>query len=119
MQALTPEKIDRFRDQLEAERATIESRIAARNRDIEDTVRDESGVGDDVDESVNIDDRENDEGDNELDLDTLEQVNKALDRIKAGTYGVSEVSGKPIPIERLEAVPYATTLVGEQPLEPD
>jgi RNA polymerase-binding transcription factor DksA len=36
-----------------------------------------------------------------------------LSRIKDGTYGVSEVSGKPIPKERLEAVPYATTLVDE------
>ena len=32
--------------------------------------------------------------------------------------GLSEVSGKPIPVERLEAVPYATTLVDEQPPEP-
>jgi RNA polymerase-binding transcription factor DksA len=32
---------------------------------------------------------------------------------------VSEVSGKPIPIERLEAIPYATTLVDEQALEPE
>jgi RNA polymerase-binding transcription factor DksA len=42
----------------------------------------------------------------------------ALNRIDDGTYGVSEVSGKPIPIERLEAVPYATTLVDEEPIEP-
>jgi RNA polymerase-binding transcription factor DksA len=52
-------------------------------------------------------------------METLEQVNRALERIDAGKYGLSEVSGKPIPIERLEAVPYATTLVGEEPLEPD
>ena len=43
----------------------------------------------------------------------LAQVNRALDRIEQGTYGLSEVSGKPIPIERLEAVPSATTLVDE------
>jgi RNA polymerase-binding transcription factor DksA len=44
-------------------------------------------------------------------------VKRALDRIEQGTYGLSEVSGKPIPIERLEAVPSATTLVDERPLE--
>jgi RNA polymerase-binding transcription factor DksA len=49
---------------------------------------------------------------------TLEQVVRALGRIDAGTYGLSEVSGKTIPIERLEAVPYAASLVEEQPLEP-
>ena len=52
-----------------------------------------------------------------LEVETLEQVVRALSRIDAGTYG--EVSGKPIPIERLEAVPYAATLVDEQPLEPE
>ena len=45
----------------------------------------------------------------------LAKIDRALQRIEEGTYGISEVSGKPIPIERLEAVPYATTLVDEQP----
>ncbi len=47
--------------------------------------------------------------------DELAQVQKALARIEAGTYGTSEVSGKPIPRARLEAVPTATTLVDEPP----
>ena len=46
----------------------------------------------------------------------LGEVERALLRIEAGAYGISEVSGKPIPIERLEAMPTATTLVGEQPI---
>ena len=45
---------------------------------------------------------------------TLAQIDKALARVADGTYGLSEVSGKPIPIERLEALPYATTLVDEE-----
>ena len=44
----------------------------------------------------------------------LAQINKALERIDHGTYGISEVSGKPIPLARLEAVPSATKLVGEE-----
>ena len=47
--------------------------------------------------------------------DELARVEHALDRVKAGTYGYSEVSGKPIPVERLEAIPTATTLVDEPP----
>jgi DnaK suppressor protein len=43
-----------------------------------------------------------------------EQVKKALTKLHLGTYGVSDVSGKPIPQERLEAYPEATTLVGEE-----
>jgi RNA polymerase-binding protein DksA len=41
----------------------------------------------------------------------LEKVERALTRMEKGTYGVCEVSGKPIPLARLEALPYATTLV--------
>jgi DnaK suppressor protein len=119
MAALTPQDIRHFRERLEAERHAIESRIAARNRDIQETVHEESGVGDSGDESLRIYDREDETDANDLDMETLEQVNRALERIDAGNYGLSEVSGKPIPIERLEAVPYASTLVGEEPLEPD
>jgi DnaK suppressor protein len=118
MEGLTPADIRRFRERLEAERAAIQSRIAARKRDIEETVREESGVGDSGDESTRIYDREDDTDANSLDEETLELVARALGRIEAGTYGMSEVSGKPIPIERLEAVPYAATLVSEEPLDP-
>jgi len=119
MERLGPQDIRRFRELLEEERHAIESRIAARNLDIKETVRDESGVGDSGDESTRVYDREDATDANSLDRETLEQVNRALRRIDAGTYGLSEVSGKPIPIDRLEAVPYATTLVDEQPLEPE
>lgn len=118
MEGLTPQDIRQFRERLEAERAAIQSRIAARNRDVQETVQEEEGVGDSVDESTRIYDREDDTDANALDEETLELVARALSRIEAGTYGTSEVSGKPIPIERLEAVPYATTLVNEEPLEP-
>ncbi len=41
----------------------------------------------------------------------LEKVTRAFTRMEAGTYGICEVSGEPIPLARLEALPYATTLV--------
>ena len=44
----------------------------------------------------------------------LNSVEDALRRIDEGTYGISVVSGKPIPEERLEALPDAATLVGEE-----
>jgi DnaK suppressor protein len=43
----------------------------------------------------------------------LAQVERALQRMEEGTYGVSEVSGNPIPLERLEAMPWATTTVDD------
>ncbi len=119
MEALTPQDLRRFRGRLEAERDAIQARITRRERDIQETVEEESGVGDAGDESTRIYDREDETDANTLDVETLEQVVRALERIDAGTYGVSEVSGKPIPIERLKAIPYAATLVGEEPLEPE
>jgi RNA polymerase-binding transcription factor DksA len=74
-------------------------------------------VGDSGDESNLLYERETEIDENARDQKELAQVKRALDRIEQGTYGLSEVSGKPIPIERLEAVPYATTLVDERPLE--
>ena len=48
----------------------------------------------------------------------LDQINAALARLRNGTYGVSEVSGEPIGIERLRAVPWATrTAVEEEEAE--
>ncbi|HSF85222.1 MAG TPA: TraR/DksA C4-type zinc finger protein [Acidimicrobiia bacterium] len=41
----------------------------------------------------------------------LDKVNHAFVRMDQGLYGICEVTGKPIPIARLEALPYATTLV--------
>ena len=111
------EDLQRFRQRLEVERAAVESRIAERSRDVQTTVRDEEGVGDVADEASLIRDREEAIEDVDLDRETLEQIERALQRMEAGTYGVSEVSGKPIPIDRLDAVPYATTLVDEEPLE--
>ena len=116
---LNQEDLRRFRDRLEAERQTLESRIAANRSGVQETVRDEEGVGDVEDEANLLYEREEDLGENQRERQELEQVKRALERIEQGTYGVSEVSGKPIPKERLEALPYATTLVGERPAEPD
>lgn len=112
---LKPEQVAHFRKKLMEERRAIEARIAAREGDIMDTVREEEGTGDSEDEGQRIYDREDEIVSNELDAQLLEQVKKALARIDAGTYGVSEVSGKPIPLARLEAVPSATTLPNEEP----
>jgi DnaK suppressor protein len=49
----------------------------------------------------------------ENDTRLLEQIERALQRMDEGTYGLSEVTGKPIPIERLEALPWATTNVDD------
>jgi DnaK suppressor protein len=42
------------------------------------------------------------------------EIDVALDRMAEGTYGYSVISGRPIPKERLKAIPWATVLVEEK-----
>jgi DnaK suppressor protein len=115
---LTPEDLRQFRVRLESERDAIKARIGERSRDSQETVREESGVGDSGDESTRLNDLEVEADEDAVDRVTLALIERALGRIEDGTYGVSEFSGKPIPRARLEAVPYAATLVDEPPPDP-
>lgn len=48
----------------------------------------------------------------------LEEIEAAIQRIKDGSYGICEQTGKPIPAERLEAVPWTRFRTGaEEELE--
>jgi DnaK suppressor protein len=47
-------------------------------------------------------------------IDRLALVERALSKIREGTYGVSDASGRRIPKERLDATPEAINTVDEQ-----
>src|SRR4030088_2768994 len=47
----------------------------------------------------------------ELESRELSQIERALARIKQGTYGLCEVCQIKIPVARLNALPYSTTCV--------
>ena len=59
--------------------------------------------------------RERDNAVNDAFGERLEEIEQALGRMKDGTYGICEVCGKPIPYERLEAIPSAPTCVDDAP----
>ena len=40
-------------------------------------------------------------------LDVIKQIDRALEKIEEGTYGVCDLTGDDIPFKRLEAIPYA------------
>jgi DnaK suppressor protein len=48
------------------------------------------------------------------DIMRLARVERALAKIEAGSYGLSDVSGLPIPRDRLEAVPEAICTLAEE-----
>jgi RNA polymerase-binding protein DksA len=45
--------------------------------------------------------------------DLLQKIERALGRIDAGTYGVCERCGKPIPKARIKALPYADLCIDD------
>lgn len=47
----------------------------------------------------------------EVESRELAQIEHALERMKNGNYGVCEVTEQPIPLARLQALPYATTCI--------
>ena len=101
----------RARELLAAERTRIEQALARRGHvgTGEPTDQDDPGnqasdlYQDELDEGLADDLREE-----------LKAVERAEARLAAGTYGLSVESGKPIPDERLEAVPTAERTVEEQ-----
>src|SRR6516165_12496847 len=50
----------------------------------------------------------------ELDARELSQIERALARLKQGTYGLCEVCGHKIPVGRLNALPYSTLCINCQ-----
>ena len=53
----------------------------------------------------------------EADQRRLQMIDRALDRMRQGTYGLCLLCGKTIPEERLEVIPYAALCVACQSAE--
>ena len=115
----TPAFIEKQRKALEEERAKflrqaidkqMEANQLVADRDPGDVQFDEeSGEGDSIAVERSLD----------LALsaqarDAVQQIDDALARIEAGTYGISIISGEPIPKPRLEFIPWAAERVEEK-----
>ena len=108
--------LDRFRKRLEEEKLRLEEAVEDYERVLEEARLTESSS-----------DRSPDPGNAEASsmkleyakelsleqntLDLLSKVNHALERVETGEYGLCEVCGNPIPVERLEVLPYSTLCV--------
>lgn len=68
------------------------------------------GSGDDAQKTAL---RDNDAARFEHNVGRLGAIRRALQKIEDGSYGLSDESGKPIPQERLEAVPESVLTVAE------
>ena len=108
---LTKKEIDELRDRLEQEHAELEEQLT--------TIEDSSfaATQSDLSGDVGLDDESADAGtatfEREKDLsieqnvrDLLQKIERALQKIVAGTYGICERCGKPIEKARIKALPY-------------
>jgi DnaK suppressor protein len=102
---------ERARELLAAERARIERALASLRHQDTGEEADDQDPGNLASE-LYLD--ELDQGRSEDLRRELEAVERAEARLAAGTYGLSVVSGRPIPDERLEAIPTAERLADEE-----
>ena len=102
---------DRARELLAAERRRIEQALRRLGHE------DDSEPADEYDPANLASDLYQDELDEGLEEDLREQlaaVERAEERLAAGTYGLSSESGQPIPDERLEVLPTAELTADEE-----
>ena len=101
-------------DQRRTELLDLRTRVLGAAQDIvsgdEDDGELSSAAGDQhlADHASEMLDREVDESLEENAEQLVHEIDVAVARIDAGTYGICARCGQPIPEERLEAVPYAT-----------
>ncbi|MGQ0850120.1 MAG: TraR/DksA family transcriptional regulator [Actinomycetota bacterium] len=108
--------VQRLKLQLEAEQVRLERVIAEHERELEEARLTETSAERSPDPgsaeagSMNFEyEKELSLGQNTVDL--LRKVERALARIDDSVYGICERCGNPIPVARLEILPYATECV--------
>ncbi len=102
-----------YRTRIEAERARLLEDLRQRDEEIAESSDpldpERGGMGNHpADVANDTEEAEKDLGLRQNVQMLLEQVDHALARLAAGTYGICENCGKPIPAARLEARPFAT-----------
>jgi DnaK suppressor protein len=95
-------------------RAKLAAAVEATEADEEDVKGQRGGAGEREDDAQALDALERDDSLVAHDAKRLERVVRALEKIQEGTYGLSDISGQPIPRARLEAIPEAWSTLSEE-----
>nr|MDQ3612648.1 TraR/DksA C4-type zinc finger protein [Actinomycetota bacterium] len=106
-------ELEAIRTELDEQAAELRGEIENAEAASESLKRDQSseGSGDEADAGTKTFEREHEMSLANNSRDLLVQVERALGRLDAGTYGRCENCGKPIPKARLQAFPRATLCV--------
>ncbi|MCI7398454.1 MAG: TraR/DksA family transcriptional regulator [Spirochaetia bacterium] len=102
--------LDKQKKKLTAERNEILDSLTGRNDQLT-SLGGATESGDDADIASDTIDRTLFNSLGQADQNRLAMIDRALDRITQGTYGICLECGEPIAETRLEAIPYATFCV--------
>lgn len=112
---------DEYRKLLLEERARLLKAVEHLHGDNSSSIEDElgelsaAGVDNHMGDTASATyERELDAGLEQSAQHALEEVDAALARLDAGTYGVCEVCGEPIDADRLAAIPWARRCIDDQ-----
>lgn len=113
---LSDDKLNYFREKLDKMKTETEKMIHSNNNESpNDAIQELSDYGNHpADLGTEQFEQERDAGLENAHRKQLREIKDALERIENKTYGISELSQKPIPEERLEAMPTARMLVDEE-----
>ena len=118
---ISPKQLAALKQQILDEQTRVQSeRDSYRSDEMSDTEEGESGelsdvdTNDPADEASNLFDRNRYRATIENADRILGKIARALQKMDEGTYGLSDVDGTPIPLPRLEALPYALTTLEQE-----
>jgi len=105
-------KLEKFRKLLLQEKKRILSRVFEKEEIIKEMTEEGLTIPEELDDFARIDYTEFILAELEdIEIEILREIDKALERMKDGTYGLCEVCAKPIEEKRLEALPWTTLCI--------
>lgn len=108
---LSKKEIETYKEQLIAMRKDLVETLEENSREVKSPEESKGYSQHQADEGTDDFNRRMNLQLNAEETETLKFIDRALKKIDEGTYGICDVSGKPINKKRLDAIPYATMTV--------
>jgi len=108
---LSKKEIEGYKAQLIAMRGELVNTLEENSREVKSPEESKGYSQHQADEGTDDFNRRMNLQLNAEETETLRLIDRALDKIEEGTYGICDISGKPINKKRLDAIPYAIMTV--------
>lgn len=108
---LSKKEIEEYKRQLIAMRAGLVNTLEENSREVKSPEESKGYSQHQADEGTDDFNRRMNLQLNAEEMETLRLIDRALEKIEEGTYGICDISGKPINKKRLDAIPYAIMTV--------